>query len=440
MDLVTINIINRRPTATINIINKRPTVTINVLKKELMPVTKAAVDSAIGVSLLGSATKFYNEQGYFVSITIPEVPTQLSQLSDDSTHRLVTDTEKGTWNGKQDALSGIVTGHYHAEIKDTAGTTYVDTDEVSNIVKIKSANTGTNDILQLFEGTGTPVKAFHVDGNGTLKYNAVNYFYRPGTENLFIDTKNTHASITSANTNIALGKDALSGLTSGSTSIGIGYFAGKQITQASDNICIGYYSGYSLTTQGNNIIIGRQAQFSQNRANNIAIGQYCLNANTGAGTIGIGHNAGRYNDTVNMLYIDQLDRTNTAGGKSKSLITGLFSANVVDQWVQINGVIKSYGRRQNLVTKTADYTATNSDEVIIVDGSGTGVDITLPTISATNHGQTYTIKAIDITNTCTIIRGGTNTFEDASTTLTFVSQWQVIKLIADNDAGIWRML
>jgi hypothetical protein len=32
------------------------------------------------------------------------IPTALSALSDDSTHRLVTDTEKGTWNGKQDSL------------------------------------------------------------------------------------------------------------------------------------------------------------------------------------------------------------------------------------------------------------------------------------------------------------------------------------------------
>jgi len=35
----------------------------------------------------------------------PAIPDQLSDLSDDSTHRLVTDTEKSTWNGKQNALS-----------------------------------------------------------------------------------------------------------------------------------------------------------------------------------------------------------------------------------------------------------------------------------------------------------------------------------------------
>ena len=33
------------------------------------------------------------------------VPTQLSQLTADSTHRTVTDTEKSTWNGKQNTLT-----------------------------------------------------------------------------------------------------------------------------------------------------------------------------------------------------------------------------------------------------------------------------------------------------------------------------------------------
>lgn len=41
----------------------------------------------------------------YVDNAIPTVPTALSQLSDDSTHRLVTDTEKNTWNGKQNALT-----------------------------------------------------------------------------------------------------------------------------------------------------------------------------------------------------------------------------------------------------------------------------------------------------------------------------------------------
>lgn len=42
-----------------------------------------------------------NDSGF---ITSASVPTALSELSDDSTHRLTTDTEKSTWNEKQDAL------------------------------------------------------------------------------------------------------------------------------------------------------------------------------------------------------------------------------------------------------------------------------------------------------------------------------------------------
>lgn len=37
------------------------------------------------------------------------IPTALSQLGDDATHRLTTDTEKSTWSGKQDALSFVST-------------------------------------------------------------------------------------------------------------------------------------------------------------------------------------------------------------------------------------------------------------------------------------------------------------------------------------------
>ena len=38
----------------------------------------------------------------------PTIPTALSALSDDATHRLVTDTEKGTWNGKLSSESDPV--------------------------------------------------------------------------------------------------------------------------------------------------------------------------------------------------------------------------------------------------------------------------------------------------------------------------------------------
>ena len=42
---------------------------------------------------------------YYSLTSRPTIPTQLSQLSSDSTHRTVTDTEKSTWNNKMDELS-----------------------------------------------------------------------------------------------------------------------------------------------------------------------------------------------------------------------------------------------------------------------------------------------------------------------------------------------
>lgn len=42
---------------------------------------------------------------YYSLTSRPTIPTQLSQLSSDTTHRTVTDTEKSTWNNKMDELS-----------------------------------------------------------------------------------------------------------------------------------------------------------------------------------------------------------------------------------------------------------------------------------------------------------------------------------------------
>jgi hypothetical protein len=44
------------------------------------------------------------DKDYADLINSPTIPTTLASLSDDSTHRLVTDTEKSTWNAKQTAL------------------------------------------------------------------------------------------------------------------------------------------------------------------------------------------------------------------------------------------------------------------------------------------------------------------------------------------------
>jgi outer membrane murein-binding lipoprotein Lpp len=50
----------------------------------------------------------------------PTIPDELADLSDDATHRTVTDTEKSTWNAKQDELTADV----DYLTPDTAASTY----------------------------------------------------------------------------------------------------------------------------------------------------------------------------------------------------------------------------------------------------------------------------------------------------------------------------
>ena len=64
-------------------------------------IDELAAEKADASSLARVATT-----GQYIDLTgQPTVPSALSELSDDTTHRVVTDTEKSTWNGKQDALT-----------------------------------------------------------------------------------------------------------------------------------------------------------------------------------------------------------------------------------------------------------------------------------------------------------------------------------------------
>ena len=56
------------------------------------------------------------------------VPTDLSDLADDSTHRVVTDTEKSTWSGKQDAINDLSDIRSGASLGATALQSYTETD------------------------------------------------------------------------------------------------------------------------------------------------------------------------------------------------------------------------------------------------------------------------------------------------------------------------
>ena len=84
------------------------------------------------------------------------VPTQLSELSDDATHRLVTDTEKSTWNDKQDAIDDLTTIRNNAS---SGATAY--TDMLTGVTMNGSAVSKANKVADL----GTVVTAVDLNGS-----------------------------------------------------------------------------------------------------------------------------------------------------------------------------------------------------------------------------------------------------------------------------------
>jgi hypothetical protein len=74
------------------------------------------------------------------------------------------------------------------------------------------------------------------------------------------------------------------------------------------------------------------------------------------------------------------------------------------------------GQRVAVSTKTADYTLTATDFVILVDSTGGNVTITLPAAS-TSIGLVFRIKRIDASvNGVTISRAGADTIDGATST------------------------
>lgn len=85
----------------------------------------------------GSDSKVLSQKGNWVNLpSIPSVPTALSDLTDDSTHRLVTDTEKSTWNNKQTALSGQTAYSNKGSGSKVARITTNALGQVTNIVEV----------------------------------------------------------------------------------------------------------------------------------------------------------------------------------------------------------------------------------------------------------------------------------------------------------------
>jgi len=124
--------------------------------------------------------------------------------------------------------------------------------------------------------------------------------------------------------NTLIGQDAgqgASGQSNYSSVVAVGRKAGNALTTGGLNTFVGTFAGNGFTTGANNTSIGYQAMAGNLIGNN---------------NVALGYFAGRYETASNTLYVDNQNRTNTAGDKAKALLYGTFDANETLQTLNIN--------------------------------------------------------------------------------------------------------
>jgi hypothetical protein len=246
-----------------------------------------------------------------------------------------------------------------------------------------------------------------------------------------------------AKRNYALGDEALQ--YGGTENVGVGSGALK-LNEGAHNVGIGYQALRDNTSGAGNIGIGYLALLSNGALDsNIALGNNAGQDATGERCVYIGHGAGQEETTDDTLYI--------ANENTKSLLLGDFVANTLAVGFDdlsrgtstldvAAGVSKAAlrvrgGVRFKTVLKTAAYTVTVDDILILCDATTAAFTLTLPAASG-KDGTNYIVKKIDSSANAITLDGNASETIDGSTTKTLSAQWDAIGIIAHN--GAWYVM
>jgi hypothetical protein len=177
-----------------------------------------------------------------------------------------------------------------------------------------------------------------------------------GTDNIFIGSSAGLLNSDGIN-NTYLGSSAGRQNIHGNNSVFVGAAAGYNST-VGYNVCLGSYSGTALTTGTLNTLFGYKTG-------------YLLT--TQSSNVMLGNLAGEYETGGSTLFIDSLDRSTEALGRTNSLIYGTFNATMTSQTLALNAGTITHGQNVNIktvsVTKHHDSdlfnAAATTDEAII---------------------------------------------------------------------------
>ena len=196
--------------------------------------------------------------------------------------------------------------------------------------------------------------------------------------------------ITTGQQNTAMGSNALTVATTANNQTAFGYLA-LRASNGADNSAFGSTALQNTSSGSGNVAMGFQALTANTSgSSNTALGRHALITNsTGSNLTALGNHAGAYETGSNALYIDAIDRTNTAGDKAGALLYGTFSATPSSQTLTINGqVTLPYQLNLNAALALTGSTGTTG-QVLTSAGSGTPT-WTTPTAYATVTDDTTT--------------------------------------------------
>jgi hypothetical protein len=230
------------------------------------------------------------------------------------------------------------------------------------------------------------------------------------------------AANTTGQQNVGVGTSALSSATTANNQVAVGYQV-LRISNAADNTGVGSTALQSNTSGSGNVAMGFQALTNNTTGgSNTALGRHALITNsTGSNLTALGNHAGAYETGSNALYIDAIDRTNTAGDKAGALLYGTFNATPSNQTLVINGkVTLPYTTDFNAAIALTGSAGT-SGQVLTSAGTGSTPTWTTPTTGtvtsvAATAGTGISITGSPITTSGTL--NITNTAPDQVVSLT----------------------
>ena len=208
------------------------------------------------------------------------------------------------------------------------------------------------------------------------------------------------------------------GLAAVASNTALGFEVLKVNTTGNSNVCVGYQTLLANLIGEYNFAGGYQAlKANNNGLENTAVGALALFANTsgdyntavglsalgtqisGNNNVALGYYSGNYETGSNAFYVNNQDRTNTAGDKALSLLYGTFNTTAATQTLAINGTLavsEITGTRAAATTIASGASPTIAPTKSITFISGTSAITTITAIAPfTNGGGTITLIPIN---------------------------------------------